>query len=72
LKTARLQTLQCFSCGRALNPPKGAEKIVCKNCGEEFDLRGFSSMELELEDFDRLLLYTLRKKRLNPKKSIDS
>jgi LSD1 subclass zinc finger protein len=67
MKSAQLQTLQCLSCGRPLNPPEGAEEIVCEHCGEVFDLRGFTSMELELEEFDKILLYALKRKRFNSK-----
>ena len=69
MKTAQLHQLQCFSCGKPLSPPEGTDKVVCEHCGEVFDLRGFTSMELELEDFDRLLLYSLRKKRFNERSS---
>lgn len=63
MKTTQLQTLRCLSCGSPLNHIDGAKEYVCKNCGEVFDFRGFSSMELDLEEFDRLLLYTLKKRR---------
>jgi LSD1 subclass zinc finger protein len=64
MKTIKLQAMKCFSCGTPLNPPEGAQNVVCENCGEIFDIRGFSSMELEQEEFDRLFLYTLKKKRI--------
>jgi predicted RNA-binding Zn-ribbon protein involved in translation (DUF1610 family) len=69
MKTTQLQTLRCLSCGSSLNHIDGAEEYVCKKCGEIFDLRGFSSMDLDLEEFDRLLLYTLKKKRTERKHS---
>jgi hypothetical protein len=40
---------------------KDEEYYVCKKCGEVFNLRGLSQMELNLEEFDRLLQYTLKK-----------
>jgi LSD1 subclass zinc finger protein len=61
--------MKCFSCGSPLSLPEGAQNVVCENCGEAFDIRGFSSMELEQEEFDRLFLYTLKKKRIITKKA---
>ena len=59
--TASLQTLRCLACGGTLRRIDG-ENYICEECGEKFDLKGLSNMELDLEEFDRLLIYTLKKK----------
>jgi tRNA(Ile2) C34 agmatinyltransferase TiaS len=58
--TTELQKLQCPACEGTLDL-KDEEYYVCKKCGEVFNLRGLSQMELNLEEFDRLLQYTLKK-----------
>ncbi|MGD0804244.1 MAG: hypothetical protein ABSA11_09245 [Candidatus Bathyarchaeia archaeon] len=68
MKTAQVETLQCLSCGSPLRRIEGSDSYRCKKCGEVFDLRGFSNMELDLDEFDRLLLYTLRKGRTRESK----
>jgi predicted RNA-binding Zn-ribbon protein involved in translation (DUF1610 family) len=72
MKTTQLQTLQCSSCGSTLNRIDDADSFKCKKCGEVYDLRGFSSMELDLEAFDRLLLYALKKRQVSKKHSLHS
>jgi len=59
--TASLQTLRCLACGGTLSCLNG-ENYVCDECGEVFNLKGLSNMELDLEEFDRLLLYSLKKR----------
>ena len=52
---------RCFSCGGKLRRiDKKLEVFMCARCGEEYDLRGFREAEIDLETFDRMLLYTLR------------
>ena len=52
---------RCFSCGSKLRRiDKKLEVFRCNGCGEEYDLRGFGDAEIDLETFDRMLLYTLR------------
>jgi len=58
--TTQLQSPQCPTCGGTLKREYD-ENYSCKKCGEEFNLKGLSKMELSLDEFDRLLLYTLKK-----------
>jgi hypothetical protein len=71
MKTALLNKLQCLNCGAPLEHLSGTEQIVCDNCGEVFDLRTVSSMELELDDFNKLLLCTLKKRRIGNRNKHD-
>jgi len=70
MKSSKLQTLQCLSCGSKLHSIDGKDSFKCKRCGEVYDLGGISSMELDLEAFDRLLLYALKKKQVNKKQKV--
>ena len=70
LKTVKLQTLKCLLCGSELDSIKSNDRFECKKCGEIYDLRGISSMELNLEEFDRLLLFELKKKQMSKKRKI--
>jgi predicted RNA-binding Zn-ribbon protein involved in translation (DUF1610 family) len=70
MKTAKLQTLTCLSCGSDLNCVDGDERYECKNCGEVYDLKSISSMELDLDAFDMLLLYTLKKNKIKKNQKI--
>jgi len=55
---------RCFSCGSKLRRiDRKLEVFRCRGCGEEYDLNGFGDAEIDLETFDRMLLYTLRRGR---------
>jgi hypothetical protein len=56
-----LLTLRGLACGGTLSRLDG-ENYVCEECGEVFNLKGLYNMELDLEEFDRLLLYSLKKR----------
>jgi hypothetical protein len=43
-----------------LNRIDDNDHYECLQCGETYDLKGINSMELDLESFDKLLLYTLK------------
>jgi ribosomal protein L37AE/L43A len=60
---AQFQKFRCTACEGTLNRIDN-EKYVCEECGEVFDLKGLSNMELSLEEFDKLLLYTLKKRQI--------
>ena len=60
---AQLHKFRCTACEGTLNCIDD-EKYVCEECGEVFDLKGLSNMELDLEEFDKLLLYTLKERQI--------
>ena len=62
--TTQQNTLRCLACGSVINN-NGSEILECKKCGEVFDLRVLSSMELDLDEFDKMLLVTLKGKSSN-------
>jgi predicted amidophosphoribosyltransferase len=65
MKTAKLEKPRCLSCGSKLASIDGEEHFRCRRCGEEYDISGLQRMELDLDDFDKLLLFSLRKNRKN-------
>ena len=60
---AQLHKFHCTACEGTLNHIDD-EKYICEKCGEVFDLKNLSNMELDLEEFDKLLLYTLKKRQI--------
>ncbi len=78
MKTQGLQRLKCLSCGGELHRLGDDDRYGCVECGEVFDLRGVSKMELNFDEFDRLLLYALKsgargknRPRHNPKSAFE-
>ena len=64
-KSRTQQTIpHCFSCGSKLRRIDGKLEVFrCRGCGEEYDLGGFGDVEIDLETFGRMLLYTMRRAR---------
>ena len=62
MKTQSLDATQCLICGGKLNRVKSGELYECIDCGEVFDLRDISKMEIDLDVLDRLLIYSLKRK----------
>ena len=63
------QTLQCIACGGKLTKLGTGEYYKCRGCGNTFDLHDFHSIEIDLDVFDRLLLYNLKKARVSNKRT---
>jgi hypothetical protein len=67
MKTAQLQIHKCLSCGSTIAPIEDGEKYACKKCGELYDIAFLSKIELELEEYDRLVLLDLKRRRAEKK-----
>ena len=64
-KSRTQQTIPCcFSCGSKLKRIDGKLEVFrCSGCGQGYDFSGFRDAEIDLETFDRMLRYTLRRTR---------
>jgi DNA-directed RNA polymerase subunit RPC12/RpoP len=62
MKATGLSKMRCLACGGELRTTDRKSNYECIECGENFDLRGFMDIEVELEAFDKLLLYSLKNK----------
>jgi len=62
MKATGLSKMRCLACGGELRIIDMNEHYECQECGESIDLKGFMDIEVELEAFDKLLLYSLKNK----------
>lgn len=62
MKATGLSKMRCLACGGELRVIDKVDRYECLDCGESIDLRGFRDIEVELEAFDKLLLYSLKNK----------
>jgi len=64
MKTIKIQAQRCMACGgKLVNSKDHDENFTCEKCGEEYDLEILSKMELEFDEFDKLLLLDLKMRR---------
>jgi DNA-directed RNA polymerase subunit RPC12/RpoP len=62
MKATSLGKMRCLACGGELRIIDKNDRYECQECGESIDLKGFMDIEVELEAFDKLLLYSLKNK----------
>jgi hypothetical protein len=68
MKSIMSHSHRCMVCGNELvKSMTNDDSFICEQCGEEYDLELLSKMELEFDEFEKLLLLDIktRNKKVN-------